>query len=206
MPIADRDRRAKSFSQFADLYQRARPSYPPEAIGWLLGPEPLEVLDLGAGTGKLTAALLAAGHRVTALEPLEEMRALLAANLTAATAIGGRAEELPLPDRSFDALVAGSAFWLLDQTGVKMLSGVFALFFSGMALPLVIFPEPLRSIALALPWASYLQTPADIWLGKDQGGDLLAALGLQVVWVVVLLAACQAMLLAATRKVVVQGG
>ena len=103
-------------------------------------------------------------------------------------------------------LVAGSAFWLLDQAGVKMLSGVFALFFSGMALPLVIFPEPLRSIALALPWASYLQTPADIWLGKDQGGDLLAALGLQVVWVVVLLAACQAMLLAATRKVVVQGG
>jgi ABC-2 type transport system permease protein len=103
-------------------------------------------------------------------------------------------------------LVAGSAFWLLDQAGVKMLSGVFALFFSGMALPLVIFPEPLRSIALALPWASYVQTPSDIWLGKDTGTDLLAALGLQALWAGVLLVACQTLLSAATRKVVVQGG
>ena len=103
-------------------------------------------------------------------------------------------------------LVAASAFWLLDQSGVRMLSGVTALFLSGMVLPLVIFPEPLRSIALALPWASYLQTPADIWLGKRVGLDLLAALGLQVMWVVVLLGLCQVTVAAATRKVVVQGG
>ena len=103
-------------------------------------------------------------------------------------------------------LVAASAFWLLDQSGVRMLSGVTALFLSGMVLPLVIFPEPLRSIALALPWASYLQTPADIWLGHRVGLDLLAALGLQVFWVVVLLGACQVTVAAATRKVVVQGG
>ncbi len=115
MVIADRDRRAKSFGQVADLYQRARPGYPPEAIEWLLGPRPLDVLDLGAGTGKLTAALLAAGHRVTALEPLEEMRAVLAANLPGVTAIGGRAEELPLDDDSFDAVVAGSAFHWFDR-------------------------------------------------------------------------------------------
>ena len=115
MPIDDKDARAKSFGQVADLYQRARPGYPPAATRWLLGPEPLEVLDLGAGTGKLTAALLAAGHRVTALEPLEEMRAVLAANLPAATAIGGRAEDLPLPDDSFDAVVAGSAFHWFDR-------------------------------------------------------------------------------------------
>ena len=103
-------------------------------------------------------------------------------------------------------LVACSAFWLLDQSGVRMLSGALALFFSGMALPLVIFPEPLRSVALALPWASYLQTPADIWLGKREGLDLLGALALQGVWVLVLLAVGQAVLAAATRKVVVQGG
>lgn len=115
MPIDDKDARAKSFGQIADLYQRARPGYPAEAIEWLLGPQPLEVLDLGAGTGKLTAALLDAGHRVTALEPLEEMRAVLAANLPAATAIGGRAEEIPLPDHSFDAVVAGSAFHWFDH-------------------------------------------------------------------------------------------
>jgi ABC-2 type transport system permease protein len=75
-----------------------------------------------------------------------------------------------------------------------------------MVLPLVIFPEPLRSIALALPWASYLQTPADIWLGHRTGASVLSALGVQVLWIVVLLALCQAVLGAATRKVVVQGG
>jgi ABC-2 type transport system permease protein len=103
-------------------------------------------------------------------------------------------------------LVACTAFWLLDQTGVRMLSGVLAIFLSGMTLPLVIFPEPLRSIALALPWASYLQTPADIWLGHRTGTALLGGLALQVLWIAVLLAMCQAVLDAATRKVVVQGG
>lgn len=103
-------------------------------------------------------------------------------------------------------LVATTAFWLLDQSGVALLSGVFAIFFSGMALPLVIFPEPLRSIALALPWASYVQTPADVWLGKLEGADLLAGLALQVGWLVVLLGCCQLVLGAATRRVVVQGG
>ena len=62
-------------------------------------------------------------------------------------------------------LFASSAFWLLDAQGARMLSGVLALFWSGMVLPLVIFPGPLKQVALALPWASYLQTPADIWLG-----------------------------------------
>ena len=103
-------------------------------------------------------------------------------------------------------LVACSTFWLLDQAGLRMMAGALALFFSGMALPLVIFPEPWRSIALALPWASYLQTPADIWLGKREGLDLLVALAQQGVWIVVLLGLGQVVLSAATRKVVVQGG
>jgi ABC-2 type transport system permease protein len=103
-------------------------------------------------------------------------------------------------------LVACSAFWLLDQTGVKVLSGAFAIFFSGMALPLVIFPEPWRTVALALPWASYLQTPADIWLGKREGADLLLGLAQQGLWIGVLLLAAHVVLRLATRKVVVQGG
>jgi ABC-2 type transport system permease protein len=103
-------------------------------------------------------------------------------------------------------LVAATSFWLLDATGARTLSAVLALFLSGMVLPLVLFPEPLRSIALALPWASFVQTPADVWLGQRTGTDLLAALGLQVVWAVVLLACCRAVVAAATRKVVVQGG
>ena len=103
-------------------------------------------------------------------------------------------------------LVASTAFWLLDQSGVKVMSGAFAIFFSGMMLPLVLFPGWLGTLANALPWASYVQVPADIWLGKHTGTDLLAALGFQVFWMVVLLGCCHAVLRAATRKVVVQGG
>jgi len=103
-------------------------------------------------------------------------------------------------------LVACTAFWLLDASGPRLLSAVLAIFFSGMALPLVIFPDGLRDVALALPWASYLQTPADIWLGKRTGWSLLGGLGLQALWAFVLLGCCQLVLRAATRRVVVQGG
>ena len=103
-------------------------------------------------------------------------------------------------------LVASTAFWLLDQSGVKVMTGAFAIFFSGLMLPLVLFPGWLGTLARALPWASYVQVPADVWLGKHTGGDLALALGFQVMWAVVLLAACQGVLRLATRKVVVQGG
>mgnify|MGYP000846268917 CR=1 FL=1 len=103
-------------------------------------------------------------------------------------------------------LVACTAFWLLDASGVRTLSMVAATFFSGLMLPLVVFPEPLRSIALALPWASMLQTPADLWLGRHSGAAMLGALGLQALWAGVLLVASQLTLRAATARVVVQGG
>ena len=103
-------------------------------------------------------------------------------------------------------LVASSAFWLLDQSGVKVMSGAFAIFFSGMMLPLVLFPGWLGTIARALPWSAYVQVPADIWLGKRAGADLALALGFQAMWAVILLICCQLVLRAATRKVVVQGG
>ena len=115
MGAAEKALRAGSFGSVAGAYDRGRPGYPAAAMTWLLGPEPLHVLDLGAGTGKLTAAVLAAGHRVTALEPSPEMRAVLVANLPDAAAIDGRAEHLPLADRSLDAVVAGSAFHWFEQ-------------------------------------------------------------------------------------------
>jgi SAM-dependent methyltransferase len=65
--------RATSFGAVADIYERARPGYPREAVEWLTGPPPLDIVDLGAGTGKLTRSLVALGHRVTAVEPLPEM-------------------------------------------------------------------------------------------------------------------------------------
>jgi len=103
-------------------------------------------------------------------------------------------------------MLAASAFWLLDANGPRVLGGVLGLFLSGMVLPLVLFPGWLRDAALALPWASYLQTPADIWLGHRTGWSLVGALGLQLAWAVALLGLCQLVLRAATRKVVVQGG
>jgi SAM-dependent methyltransferase len=125
VPIADKETRARSFGQVADVYDRGRPGWPAAAIEWTLGAEPLEVLDLGAGTGKLTAALLAAGHRVTALEPSDEMRAVMVEWLAATPApdeatpgpvvMEGRAEDIPLADNSVDAVVAGSAFHWFDR-------------------------------------------------------------------------------------------
>src|SRR6476620_6769989 len=102
--------------------------------------------------------------------------------------------------------VASTAFWLLDQSSVKVMSGAFAIFFSGMMLPLVLFPGWLGTLAQALPWSAIIQVPNDVWLGQYDGWALLGALGFQALWVVLLLGLCEAVLRAATRKVVVQGG
>jgi len=103
-------------------------------------------------------------------------------------------------------LVATSAFWLLDQSGMLALSAVFSMFFSGLAVPLVLFPEPFRSVVLALPWAAYMQVPIDIWLGQRHGTAVLTGLAFQAGWSAALLLACAALLRLADRKVVVQGG
>ena len=83
--------RAASFESVADIYERSRPGYPEDAVRWLAGDEPRDVVDLGAGTGKLTRSLVALGHRVTAIEPLPAMRAQLQAAVPDATAVAGTA-------------------------------------------------------------------------------------------------------------------
>jgi len=103
-------------------------------------------------------------------------------------------------------LVAASAFWILDASGLRMLSGALAIFFSGMMLPLVLFPGWLGTLAEALPWSAFIQVPIDIWLGRHDGWGLVGALAFQVFWIAVLFACCHWVLRAATRKVVVQGG
>jgi len=114
-PSVSKAQRASSFGRVAGEYERGRPGYPREAIEWLLGADSLEVLDLGAGTGKLTAAVLDAGHRVVAVEPLAEMRAILTSRLPAARALEGTAEQLPLEDASVDAVTVGAAFHWFDH-------------------------------------------------------------------------------------------
>lgn len=103
-------------------------------------------------------------------------------------------------------LVTTSAFWLLDATGMRQASIVLAVFFSGLSVPLVLFPGWTKDLAMALPWAAFLQVPADIWLGQRAGQDALAGLALQGGWAAVLLLACALVLRAAMRKVVVHGG
>jgi ABC-2 type transport system permease protein len=107
---------------------------------------------------------------------------------------------------SIRMLVATSAFWLLDQSGMLTLSAVFAMFFSGLVVPLVLFPEPLRTIVMALPWSAFVQVPIDIWLGQRHGAGVLAGLAFQAGWGAVLLLACAGLLRLAERRVVVQGG
>jgi SAM-dependent methyltransferase len=111
----ERSRRARSFATVAQEYQRGRPSYPRAAIDWVLGRRPLRVLDLGAGTGKLSGAVLGAGHSVIAVEPLAEMREILRADLPQLETIDGRAEQLPLAADSVDAVVVGAAFHWFEQ-------------------------------------------------------------------------------------------
>ncbi|MFH8370287.1 ABC transporter permease [Streptomyces sp. NPDC018031] len=103
-------------------------------------------------------------------------------------------------------LVALTAFWLLDGSGVTMMSALLCLFFSGMILPLTVFPGLLGEIARVLPWSAMLQVPADVFLQEHTGAGLARALGFQVAWAVALFAAGRALQSAATRKVVVHGG
>ena len=117
--IVNRDPRARgpytAFAEVADAYERARPGYPDDAVRGLVGDEPLDVIDLGAGTGKLTRSLVALGHRVTAVEPLPEMRAQLEAAVPVTPALAGAAESLPLPDASADVVTSAQAFHWFDH-------------------------------------------------------------------------------------------
>ena len=102
-------RRALSFGAAAPSYDAGRPSYPAEALRWVLPDGGQRVLDLGAGTGKLTGALQDLGIDTVAVEPDDAMRALVPGEVLA-----GTAEEIPLPDASVDAVVAGQAFHWFD--------------------------------------------------------------------------------------------
>jgi SAM-dependent methyltransferase len=116
-------RAARGFDSAAGVYDRVRPGYPPAAVAWLA--EVLElrpgttVLDLAAGTGKLTAPLVERGLRVVAVEPSEGMRELLRSAAPGAEALAGTAEEIPLADGAVDAVVVAQAFhWFANETAL----------------------------------------------------------------------------------------
>jgi SAM-dependent methyltransferase len=105
---------AAGFASAADVYERARPSYPEEAVAWMVERTGLAagqtVVDVGAGTGKLTRLLPASGARVVAVEPVAEMRA----KLDGFEAVDGTAEALPLADASADVITAAQALHWFD--------------------------------------------------------------------------------------------
>lgn len=106
--------RSLSFGAAAAAYERGRPSYPPEAIDWLLPTGAREVLDLGAGTGKLTTRLVERGLDVVAVDPIPDMLEVLRASLPDTRALLGTAEDIPLPDNSVDAVLVAQAWHWVD--------------------------------------------------------------------------------------------
>jgi SAM-dependent methyltransferase len=111
--------RASSFGAVAAQYAEYRPGYPAEAVRWCVAPlgrdvAGLRLLDLGAGTGKLTELLIELGADVQAVEPDPEMLAELRRRLPLVHAMAGSAEQIPVPDQSVDAVLCGTALHWFD--------------------------------------------------------------------------------------------
>lgn len=123
-------RRGSSFGAVAGTYAELRPGYPPAAVRWCVAPVgrdigSLRVLDLGAGTGKLTALLADLGADVTAVEPDPAMLEELRRGLPSARALAGSAERIPLPDASVDAVLCGqSMHWFNMPAAVPEIARV----------------------------------------------------------------------------------
>ncbi len=109
-----RRRRADAFLTTGEEYHRLRPGYPEDAVSWMLPAGALDVLDLGAGTGRLTDALVERGLAVVAVDPSAAMLAVLGDRHPGVRRLVGSGEGLPLPDASLDAVVVGQAWHWVD--------------------------------------------------------------------------------------------
>ena len=108
-------RHANSFGQAADLYDTARPSYPPDAVDWMLQSNPRDVLDLGAGTGKFTRLIADRAH-VTAVDPDAQMLAKISAvENPGVTTLVGTGEHIPVDDATADLVVSAQAWHWVDE-------------------------------------------------------------------------------------------
>ena len=175
------DRRELSFDLVATEYEQTRPSYPPALLDALPLDADASVLDLGAGTGKLTRVLAERYREVTAVEPLANMRAMLERVVPGVTAVPGSAERIPLDDGSVDGVFAAQAFHWFDKpvalpeiARVLRPGGVFAIVWNqgNDDLPDPRPPEFVREVSLLHDAA--LQR----WADEPEWEDLLRAGGL----------------------------
>ena len=149
---------AKGFAAGADAYERGRPTYSTEAIDRLIaelriGPGK-RVLDLAAGTGKLTRQIAPSGAGIVAVEPIDEMRARLVASLPDVAAIPGTAEDIPLANHSVDAVVVGQAFHWFD--GIRAISEIRRVLTPGGAVGMI-----WQARDPSLPWVQRLNELID---------------------------------------------
>ncbi|WP_250003540.1 class I SAM-dependent methyltransferase [Actinoplanes sp. M2I2] len=123
----DRAAHANSFGPAAEAYERGRPSYPGEALDWLLPAGRPRVVDLGAGTGKLTRQIRERGLEVTAVEPSAGMLDQLRRSVPGVPALKGSAEEIPLPDGSADVVLVAQAWhWVEPERAAPEIARVLS--------------------------------------------------------------------------------
>ncbi|MGI8646426.1 MAG: class I SAM-dependent methyltransferase [Nocardioides sp.] len=165
------ERWARSFGPVAAAYDRGRPGYPAAAARWLVGRDAASVLEIGAGTGKLTAELVAQGHDVLATDPDEEMLDLLQARVPQVRTAVAAAEDLPAGDRSVDIVIAAQAFhWFDHDVALPEIARVLK---PGGALALV---WNLRDVRI--PWVRRLGGLIGTQEQLSDPTDVLAASGL----------------------------
>lgn len=165
--MATHEENAASFDRGADAYERGRPEYPAEAVDWLLPDGAHTVLDLGAGTGKLARALTARELEVFAVDPSPKMLEQLRAAVPEAIASEGTAEDIPLADRSVDAVLVAQAWHWVDQS--RALPSVARVLRPSGTLGLVWNIRDER-----VPWVARLTTVMHVATGEQfvESGDI----------------------------------
>jgi SAM-dependent methyltransferase len=145
---------ARSFDRAAAEYERVRPGYPEAILDLLPLSDAAAVLDLGAGTGKLTRLLVSRYARVTAVEPLDGMRGVLETVVPEAESLPGSAESIPVDDATVDGVFAGQAFhWFANDRAVAEIARVLR---PGGVICLV-WNEPQEPSPLPPDYEAYLQ-------------------------------------------------